>query len=150
MRARVIGGLVVVALLPVGCGGIPEACVDAARLLGPAAVAFVDDLPAGFAAVSAEDVAIALDERDGRTIDQVLLEANRLGLGGIDPAPGQDPEEVREGLRLARSESCEIGDLRPTLAEVFHEAAANADDEATAQRYRTVADGLDPEGTPQR
>lgn len=145
MRGRdaVVAGSLVAGSLA-ACGGIPEACVQAADLLGPAAVAFVDDLPAGFAAVSPEEIAVALDERDGRTIDQVLLEANRLGLGGIDPAPGQDPEEVRRGLNLARSEGCEIADLRPTLARVFRETAQTAGSEDDAQRYRIVADGLDP------
>lgn len=125
------------------CGGVPQACVDAAVALTPAAVAFVDDLPAGLAATPAEELRVELDERDDQTLDQVLLVMNRLGLGGIDPAPGQDPAEVRAGLRLAREADCTVGDMRPTLADGFARAASSADGGAAA-RYTLIAEALRP------
>lgn len=131
--------------LAAACGGVPEECEQAARLLAPAAIALVDQLPAGQAAVPSDDLREAIDERDGRTVDQVLLELNRVGLGGVQPAPGQDPEEVRTGLKLAREADCEVGDLRPTLAEAFEAAAADAQGPA-ADRYRAVAEALRPAG----
>ncbi len=134
---------VLLALTLPACGGVKQECIDAAIGLAPAAIALVDGLPAGLAAVPAEELRAEVDDRDGQTLDQVLLAMNRLGLGGLDPGPGQDPGEVRAALDLARDAGCEVGDLRPTLAEAFTEAAASAD-AASAARYAVVAEALRP------